>query len=187
MEEEVEWRKSRCKWFLIAHKSGEHHVENEQGFHPLNWSANWNWIQWHPYECWSWIPSSSCDQTCFQPKEIHYQRLDALFRGAFTLSSLSCWLRLNFFFLFFSLTLIIFNFFKKSFHILIFTKVILSNLFFVQRDKLLGFFNEGFIKKHDFDWQNRIKITLKKWPNLVTTPPIQIVPTRLSFMSHKRH
>ena len=139
MEVEEERRMKRYKRCLVAHRSGEHHVANEQDFHPLDWSTNWNYIQFHPFEYWSWIPSNSCDQACVQPKEFTIKGLSALLRGAFTPSSFPYRLSLNFLLLllFFSLTLIIFNLLEKCFHIFMFTKIMLSNLFLIQRGKLL--------------------------------------------------
>ena len=36
MEEVEEQKMRRCKNILVAHRSDEHHVASEQGFHPLD-------------------------------------------------------------------------------------------------------------------------------------------------------
>ena len=119
------------------------------------------------------------------PRRFTIKGLSALLRGAFTPSSLSCWLRLNFFFLFFTFTLIIFNFFEKGFHILIVTKVMLPNPFFCSKRYIALSF---WWKIHQEAWVWLMEENaLKNWAILVTTPPMQMAPTRLSLMSYNRH
>ena len=96
------------------------------------------------------------------PRRFTIKGLSALLRDAFTPSSLSCWLRLNLFFLFFTFIVIFFNFFEKSFHILIVTKVMLLNLIFIQRSKLFWVFDEKIIKKHWFGRRKRTKVNPKE-------------------------
>ena len=94
------------------------------------------------------------------PRRFTIKGLSALLRGAFTSSSFLYRLSLNFLFLllFFSLTLVIFNLLEKSFHIFMFTKIMLPNSFLVQRGKLLWISYKGFIKKHGFERWKRMKM-----------------------------